>query len=144
MKQKYHFKIYLYCPKEQIFDGEMTFQEAHRFCDEHATFERRVNYEVFNEAMHRWENYKDTYHGGRKVYDKHGDLYLLEPDYRGMCEPKSQRFHLWCITPDGDRRFIQSCATEEQANKRRIFLQTGRDEYRYVVVPSDIELKNIQ
>lgn len=140
MKQKYHFKIYRYCPKEQIFDGEMTFQEAHRFCDEHATFERRVNYEVFNEAMHRWENYKDTYHGGRKVYDKKGELYILDPDYRSMWAPESQRCHLWCVRPDGSRTFVQSFATAEQADGRRDFLQKGNGEYRYTVEPSDIEI----
>ena len=139
MNQKYHFKIYQYCPKEQIFDGEMTFQEAHRFCDEHATFERRVNYEVFNEAMHRWESYGDTYHGGRKVYDKKGELYILEPDYRSMWKPESQRFHLWCFNPDGSYQFVQSFATVEQAQKRRDFLQAGCQDYSYRIVPSDVK-----
>lgn len=139
MKQKHHFKIYRYCPKEQIFDGEMTFQEAHRFCDEHATTERRVNYEVFNEAMHRWESYGDTYHGGRKVYDKKGELYILDPDYRGMWKPESQRFHLWRFNPDGSYQFVQSFATVEQAQKRSDFLQAGRQDYSYRIVPSDVK-----
>lgn len=138
MEQKYHFRISRYCPKEQIFDGEMTFQEAHRFCDGHATTERRVNYEVFNEAVLRWENYGDTYHGGRKVYDKKGELYILDPDYRSMWKPESQRFHLWCYNPDGISRFVQSFSTVEQAKKRRDFLRAGRSYCHYAIVPSDI------
>lgn len=135
---KHHFKIYRYCPKEQIFDGEMTFQEAHRFCDENATSERRVNYEVYNEAMHRWENFGDTYHGGRKVYDKEGILYILDPDYRGMWLPEAQRYHLWCVYPDGRRLFVQSYATEAQAKKWGDFLRADFKECDYIVEPSDI------
>ena len=139
MKLKYHFKIYRYCPKEQIFDGEMTFQEAHRFCDAHATTERRVNYEVFNDAMHRWESYGDTYHGGRKVYDKKGELYILDPDYRNMWKPESQRFHLWRFNPDGSYRFVQSFSTVEQAQKRRDFLLAGCQDYSYRIVQTDVK-----
>lgn len=84
MTNKYHFKVYRYCPKEQIFDGMMTFTEARRFADQHASDERRVDYEVFNEAMHRWERMDSVFIGGRKVYDRQGDLYTIDADYRNM------------------------------------------------------------
>ena len=40
MEERHHFKISRYCPKEEIFDGMMTFTEARKFMDENATFER--------------------------------------------------------------------------------------------------------
>lgn len=142
MEEKLHFKITKYCPEEIIFDGEMTFREAHQFMDEHASFERRVGFEVFNEIVNRWEDFGDSYHGGRKVYDKKGVLYILDPDYRGMYCPTGQQWQLWCIAPDGQKSFCQSFKTKEQADRRRNFLQTGRNEYKYAVVPSDIELRS--
>ena len=132
-----------YCPKEMIFDGEMTFAEARRFMDEHATFERRVGFEVFNDAVNRWENYGDSYHGGRKVYDKKGHLYIFDPDYRGRLRPESQQWHLWCITPDGRKMFCQSFKTKEQAVRRCDFLQVGREECQYIVEPSDIDITKL-
>ena len=72
MRTKHHFIISRYCPKEEIFDGEMDFTEARKFMDEHATEERRVGFKVFNELMNRWEDFGDGFHGGRKVYDKQG------------------------------------------------------------------------
>lgn len=139
----YYYKIYQYCPKELIFEGEMTFPEAHRFCDEHATSERRVSYEVFNDIMNRWEKYGDTYHGGRKVYDKKGELYILDPDYRNMWKPEAQRYHLWRFNPDGSYLFVQSFATEEKANKRRDFLQEGQRDWLYRVLTSDIDITKL-
>lgn len=121
----------------------MTFTEARKFMDENATFERRVGFEVFNDAAGRWEKFNNVaYHGGRKVYDN-GDLYILDPDYRGMWKPESQQWHLWCITPDGRKMFCQSFKTEEQANQRRDFLQVGREEYQYIVEPSDIDISTL-
>lgn len=81
--EEYHFKIFKYCPKEEIFDGMMTFTEARKFMDKNATFERRVAFEVFNDALNRWEKSDCSYHGGRKVYDK-GVLYIIDTDYRNM------------------------------------------------------------
>lgn len=143
MEAKHHFKINRYSPKEMIFDGEMTFSEARQFMDEHASFERRVGFEVFNDAVNRWENYGNSYHGGRKVYDKKGQLYILDPDYRGMWLPESQQWHLWCITPDGRKMFCQSFKTKEQADRRRDFLQADRYEYKYTVAPSDIDITKL-
>lgn len=143
MEQKHQFIITRYCPAEEIFRGEMTFTEARRFMDENASFERRVGFEVFNDAAGRWERFKDVaYHGGRKVYEK-GDLYILDPNYRGMWKPESQQWHLWCITPDGRKMFCQSFKTEEQANSRREYLQVGREEYQYIVEPSDINISTL-
>lgn len=143
MEQQHQFIITRYCPREEIFRGEMTFTEARKFMDENASFERRVGFEVFNDAVGRWENFGDSYHGGRKVYDKNGDLYILDPDHSGMWKPEDQAWHLWFVRNDGTRMFIQSFKTEEQANKRRDFLQVGRDECQYIVKPSDIDILTI-
>lgn len=121
----------------------MTFTEARKFMDEHASFERRVGFKVFNDAMNRWEDFKDSYHGGRKVYDNKGYLYILDPDHSGMWKPEDQAWHLWFVRNDSTRIFVQSFKTEEQANKRRDFLQEGRKEYKYVVEPSDIDISNL-
>jgi hypothetical protein len=88
MEQKYHFSIWKYCPKEEIFDGTMTFTEARKFMDENASFERRVGALVFNEKMNRWEKLRHSYHGGRKVYDEEGRLCIIDPDYRNMRRAK--------------------------------------------------------
>lgn len=90
MEQKYHFIITRYCPKEQIFDGFMTFTEARKFMDEHASDERRVGFMVYNDLINKWQDFGDSYHGGRKVYDKHGQLNIIDPDYRNMWEAKKQ------------------------------------------------------
>lgn len=143
MEQKFQFIITKYCPREEIFRGEMTFTEARRFMDENASSERRVGFEVFNDAAGRWEKFKNVaYHGGRKVYDN-GELYILDPNYRGMWKPESQQWHLWCITPDGRKMFCNPFKTEEEANQRRKFLQAGRDEYQYIVKPSDINISTL-
>lgn len=138
MTKKYHFKIYRHCPKEMIFDGEMTFTEARKFMDENASEERRVACEVYNDAVPRWEKSDLTYHGGRRVYGRKGGLYIIDPDYRNMWKPESQRYHLWCVFPDGSRLFVLSTGTEEQACIARDNMQRGRNECRYVVEPSDI------
>lgn len=139
MEQKYQFLITRYCPKEEIFRGEMSFSEARRYMDDNASYERRVSYAVYNDAAGRWESEMDVvFHGARKVYDK-GDLYILDPDYSGMWKPESQLWHLWCIMPDGRKMFCQSFGSEMQANSRRDYLQTVR-EYQYVVEPSDIDI----
>lgn len=143
MEQKHHFIITRYCPTEQIFDGEMTFTEARQFMDQHASNERRVGFKVFNQLYNngsgRWEDYKDSYHGGRKVYDNKGQLYILDPDYRSMWTPKSQAWHLWLVKHDGTRVFVQSFGTEKQANHRRDFLSAASTEWEYIVEPTDIK-----
>lgn len=143
MEKKHQFIITKYCPREEIFRGEMTFTEARKIMDENATNERRVGFKVFNDAMGRWEDFQDSYHGGRKVYDKQGDLYIIDPNYKGMWKPEEQQWHLWYITPDGRKMFCQSFKTEEQANKRRDFLQAIGDENRYIVEKTDIDDTNI-
>lgn len=143
MEQKYQFIITRYCPREEIFRGMMTFTEARKFMDENATYERCVSFEVFNDAAGRWEKFNNvSYHGGRKVYGN-GYLYILDPDYRSMWNPENQQWHLWCITPDRRKIFCNSYKTEEQANKRRDFMQAGRDEYQYIVEPSDIDISTL-
>ena len=88
MEEKYHFIITRYCPKEQLFAGMMTFTEARKFMDEHASYERRVGFKVFNELRNTWEDFRDiAYHGGRKVYDN-GELYIIDPDYRHIWKAK--------------------------------------------------------
>lgn len=140
MEKKLQFIITRYCPREEIFRGEMTFTEARKFMDENATFERRVGFEVFNDVYGRWEKFNNVaYHGGRKVYDN-GNLYILDPDYREMWKPEDQAWHIWLVRKDGTRLFIQSYKSEEKANKWRDWLQTGRDEYQYIVEPSDIDI----
>lgn len=143
MEQKHHFIITRYCPMEQLFDGMMTFTEARKFMDENASFERRVGFKVFNDAMNRWEDFKDSYHGGRKVYDNKGYLYILDPDHRGMWKPEDQAWHLWFVKNDGTRKFVQSFKTEEQANKRRDYLTADWKEGTYIVEPSDIKIEEL-
>lgn len=138
MEQKHHFIITRYCPTEQLFDGVMTFSEAHKFMDERASFERRVGYKVFNDFIHRWEDFKDSYHGGRKVYDNSGNIYILDPDYRSMRKPDSQMWHLWYEKQNGERTFIQSFGNLEKANARRDYLTADWIEGAYIVEPSDI------
>ena len=140
MQQRYHFIITKYCPIEQIFDGEMTFTQAHKFMDEHASFERRVGYQVFDDYLHKWLDFKDSYHGGRKVYDNKGYLYILDPDYREMKKPESQAFHLWFVRNDETRRFVQSFSTKKKAEKWRDFLNADWKEGAYIVEPSDIKI----
>lgn len=143
MEEKYTFIIKRYCPTEELFKGEMTFTEAHKFMDEHATPERRVGYIVFNEWLGKWEDFKDAYHGGRKVYDHKGQLYILKPNYAGMDLPEMQQWHLCFIDEAGENRFLQSFATKEKANARCQFLQGCAnimyDGVKYVVKPSDIQ-----
>lgn len=140
MEPKHLFIITKYCPMEKLFDGIMTFTEAHKFMDEHASDERRVGYKVFNNYLQMWEDFKDSYHGGRKVYDNRGYLYILDPDYRHMWAPESQAFHLWFVRNDNTRIFVQSFKDEEQANKRRNFLTANWKEGTYIVEPSDIKI----
>lgn len=143
MEQKHHFIIKKYCPIEQLFDGMMSFTEAHKFMDLHANFERRVGFEVFNDATNRWEDFKDSYHGGRKVYNKEGELYILDPNYRGMWKPEAQAWHLWFIKNDGSRLFVQSFKTENQAINKRDFLAADWKEGVYIVEPSDIKIEEL-
>ena len=141
MEQKYHFIITRYSPTEQLFDGMMSFTEARKFMDEHASFERRVGFKVFNEYLSKWQDFKDTFYGGRKVYDKKGDLYILDPNYRGRKKPEPQAWHLWFERNDGMRIFLQSFKTEEQAKKRCDFLTADWQEGTYIVAPSDIKIE---
>ena len=120
----------------------MTFTEAHKFMDENASFERRVGFKVFNDYLRKWIDFKDSYHGGRKVYDNEGDLYILTPDYRGMRKPEDQAWDLWFVRNDGTRMFIQSFKTEEKANKWRDYLTADWKEGTYIVEPSDIKIGN--
>ncbi len=90
--EKHHFKITRYCPTEELFNGMMTFTEARKFMDEHASYERRVGFMVFNDLLNRWENFKEeAYHGDRKVWDK-GELYILDPDYRNMWKAETLNY----------------------------------------------------
>lgn len=140
MEQTHHFIITRYCPMEQLFDGMMTFTEARKFMDEHASFERRVGFKVFNGFLNRWETPKDFYIGGRKVIDKTGYLYILDPDHRNIWKPEDQAWHLWFVNNDGTLHFIQSFETEEQANLRRDYLTDDLKEGTYIVEPSDIKI----
>ena len=137
---RHHFKISRYCPKEEIFDGMMTFTEARKFMDENATFERRVGFQVFNELLNRWEDLGDSYHGGRKVYNK-GELYIIDPDYRNMWKADTCRWHIWEVSEG--RRFVISVATKEQAEELCARYQSWYDAEKsgrkYIVEPSDIK-----
>ena len=66
----------------------MTFTEARRFMDENASDERRVSFKIFNDSIGKWQDFGDCYHGGRKVYDKEGQLYMMDIDYRNMWKYK--------------------------------------------------------
>lgn len=143
MLQRYHFVITRYCPMEQLFDGMMTFTEARKFMDEHASFERRIGFKVFDNSQNKWQDFKDSYHGERKVYDNKGYLYILDPGYRDMKKPEDQAWHLWFIRNDGTQMFIQSFKTEEAANKWRDFLTADWKKGTYIVKPSDIKFDNL-
>ena len=137
MEKQYHFKIARYCPREDLFDGMMTFTEARKFMDEHATFERRVGFQVFNDLLNRWEDFCDSYHGGRKVYDKKGNLYIIDPDYGDMWSPENCGWYVWEVSRG--RRFIISLGTKEKADevcKKYQFLNGNG--MKYVVEPSDV------
>lgn len=142
MEEKHHFKISKYNPRELIFDGEMTFTEARRYMDEHADFERRVGFEVFNDATNEWERFDDSYHGGRKVYDK-GDLYIIDPDYRSMWSPESCGWYIWEVSKG--RRFIMSLGTKERAEEVCARFQKWynyeSDPRQYIVEPSDVKVE---
>lgn len=143
MNKKYHFIITRYCPMEQLFDGMMTFTEARKFMDEHASFERRVGFKVFDNYLCKWQDFKDSFHGGRKVYDNKGYLYILDPDYRAMWKPEEQTWHLWFVGNDGTQMFIQSFKTEEASKKWRDFLTADWKDGTYIVKPSDIKIDNL-
>ena len=118
----------------------MTFAEAHKYMDENATFERRVGYEVFNDAMNRWEDFKDSYHGNRKVYDKTGELYILNPDYSAMWRPQDCGWYLWEVSKG--RRFISSHKSKSDALKRCAMLQEWNEgneaNLKFIVEKSDV------
>jgi len=140
MEKKYQFIITRYCPREEIFRGEMTFTEARKFMDENASFERRVGFEVFNDAAGRWENLGDSYIGGRKVYDKKDDLYIIDPDYKDMWRPEACRWYIWEVT--NGRRFIISLGTKEKADevcaKFQKWYDYETDHRQYIVEPCEI------
>lgn len=140
MEERLHFKISKYCPEEEIFNGIMTFTEARKFMDENASFERRVGYKVYNDMLNRWEDFKDSYHGGRKVYDKNGDLYIIDPDYRDMWRPEACEWYVWEVSRG--RQFIISLDTKEKAEEvcaryQKIYNYES-DPRQYIVEPSDI------
>lgn len=140
MKQAtYHFIIEQYCPREVLFDGVLSFPDAHRLMDEKATPLRRVGYKVFNEYTLKWEDFKDSYHGSRMVYDHNGELYVLDPDYRHMWLPEKQRFHLWFMPKKGTALFVMSFSTEPMAQKFADTLSAPWKEGVYVVKPSDFK-----
>lgn len=149
MEQKHHFIITRYCPMEQLFDGMMTFTEARKFMDENASFERRVGFKVFNALFNngsgRWEDFKDSYHGGRKVYDKKGDLYIIDPDYKSMWRPEACRWYIWEVS--NGRRFIISLGTKERADevcaKYQKWYDYENDHRQYIVEPSDINISTL-
>lgn len=138
--EKHLFRIYRYCPKEQIFDGEMTFTEARKFIDENASFERRVGFEVFNDNLNRWESFKDSYHGGRKVWDN-GQLYIIDPDYGDMWKPENCRWYIWEVSKG--RRFIISVSTKERAEelcaRYQKWYDYESDHRQYIVEPCDVK-----
>lgn len=140
MEKQYHFKIARYCPWEDLFDGMMTFTEARRFMDEHASFERRVGYEVFSDLTNKWQNFKDSFHGGRKVYDKSGELYIIDPDYKNMWRPEACGWHIWEVS--NGRRFVISLGTKEIADevckKYQEWHDSCNDGQRFVVEESDV------
>ena len=142
MDEKYHFKIARYCPREEIFDGMMTFTEARKFMDENASFERRVGFQVFNDKMNRWEDFGDSYQGGRKVYDKRGNLNIIDPDYRSMWSPWNSGWYIWEVSRG--RRFIISVGTKEKADEVCKKYQELHDSYgdglRFVVEESDVRV----
>ena len=141
MEERHHFKISRYCPQEEIFDGMMTFTEARKFMDENASFERRVGYKVFNDMLNRWEDFGDSYHGGRKVYDKKGNLNIIDPDYRHMWSPEACGWYVWEVSRG--RRFIISLGTKEKAEdvcaRYQKIYNSESDPKQYVVEPSDVE-----
>lgn len=143
MENKYHFIITRYCPTEQLFDGILTFKEARKFMDNNASYERRVGFKVFNDLMNRWEDFNDSYHGGRKVYDNKGNLYILDPDYSGMWNTEDQAWHLWFVNNKGLRKFVQSFTTEEQAYKWRDYLNADWKDGTYIVEPTDIIIEEL-
>ena len=142
MEKQKHFKIARYCPKEEIFDGMMTFTEAREFMDVHASFERRVGFQVFNDLRNRWEDFGDSYHGGRKVYDKKGNLNIIDPDYRNMWSPENCGWYIWEVSRG--RRFIISLGTKERADdlckKFQKYYGSYGDGLRYVVEESDVRV----
>lgn len=142
MEKKLLFIITRYCPREVIFRGEMTFTEARKFMDENASSERRVGFEVFNDAMNRLENFGYSYLGGRKVYDNKGDLYIIDPDYNNMWRPGACRWNIWEVSHG--RRFIMSLDTKERADEVCARYQKWYDyesyHRQYIVEPSDIYL----
>jgi len=145
MEEKHLFKIFRYCPLEQIFDGEMTFTEARKFMDENATFERRVGFKVFNDALNRWEDFKDSYHGGRKVYDNKGNLNIIDPDYRNMWSTENCGWYIWEVSRG--RRFIISLGTKEKAEevcaRYQKWYDYESDHRQYIVEPSDVQIKEL-
>lgn len=142
MEKKLQFIITRYCPREDIFRGEMTFTEARKFMDENATSERRVGFEVLNDAAGRWEKYNNvSYHGGRKVYDN-GNLYILDPDYKSMWRPEACKWYIWEVS--NGRRFIMSLGTKEKAEevcaRYQKWYDYETDHRQYIVEPSDIDI----
>ena len=142
MNKKQRFIITKYCPTEQIFNGEMTFTEARRFMDENACFDRRVGFKVFDNAMNRWEDIGLSFHGGRKVYDKTGDLFIIDPDYREMWRFDNGRWYIWEIR--NGRRFIMSLSTKAKAEYVCSWFQNYSDirngQRQYVVEQCDIDI----
>ena len=112
----------------------MTFTEARKFMDENASFERRVGFQVFNERLNRWEDFGDSYHGGRKVYDKRGNLNIIDPDYRSMWSPWNCGWYIWEVSQG--RRLIISLGTKEKAEEMCKKLRS--DGLRFVVEESDV------
>jgi len=143
MEEKHLLKIYRHCPKEQIFEGEMTFTEARRFMDENATSERRVNCQWYNSATSKWEDIKAIYHGGRRVYDDKGNLSIIDPDYRNMWPASRCGWYIWEVSKG--RRFVISLNTKENADKVCDFYQkwyTAEGSNRkYIVEQSDVNIE---
>ena len=134
-----HFKIFKYCPKEEIFDGMMTFTEARKFMDNNATNERRIDFQVFNETLNRWEKFGDCYHGGRKVYIG-GVLFIIDPDYRNMWLAEHCGWYVWEVSKK--RRFIISLSSKEKAEevceRLQKWYEYESDHKKYSVEPSDV------
>jgi hypothetical protein len=141
------FKIFKMYPMEEILDGKMTFAEARKYMDEHASHDRPVCYRAFNPYNHQWYSGELQYCGGRKVYDNLGLLYILDPDYRNMWRPGQCTWYLWEVSEG--RKFIQSYNSNEMAEMVRTRRQEIGDEERlfeegdkkvYVVEPCDVKI----
>ena len=115
--KEYYFEIYKQNPTELLIEEKMTFKRARKVMDINATQERPITYRVLNELYnaYKWEDGNFIHKGGRKVYDKEGNLGIITPDYANIWKPNSCRFYVW--EEAKERHFIEAFSTEELANE---------------------------